>query len=633
MNGPLATPGSTQAVSSRSALVLAPHYDDEVLGCGGLLAQWSDAGAAVRVLFLTDSAGGREAPCDAGYSARRRAEAEQALAVLGVAGAEHLGLPDGELELRLDETAEAIRRALLTQRPDTVLVPSPLEATADHRAAFTALYRVLSPLRGDDPLDAVAAKLDVLVYDVNHPGYPDVLVDVGRQLPRLGEAMACYASQEARHPYLQAALGLRAYRALSLGPDVRGVEGYRRLRSAQFASHGLAALTRRLGGVPVLHEIAAGPLVSVVVRTKDRPHMLREALASLEASNYRRLEIVLVNDGGQPPVVPEPFSLPLVRVDLPVNVGRAGAANAGVRAARGDFIAFLDDDDLVEPDHFAVLAGAAASAGTRVVYSDAAVGVYELQGRSGWREIERRLPYSRDFDPELLLVDNYIPFHTLLIERGLFAVVGELDASLPFFEDWDFLIRLAQQTPFAHLRRVTCEYRHFRGGGHHVLGDQPRERADFLAMKARVLTKHLGTISPAVLARVIDRLRAEQVDAAEAASQESSRVEVLRAQQVDLEGRFHRLNGEVEALRGERQRLLAEAETAAAQTRARIADLDEQARELQRVYGEEARARAAVQEQDQHIGRLHAEIERLNRLLRAMESTRAWRLHSWWHRA
>ena len=108
----------------------------------------------------------------------------------------------------------------------------------------------------------------------------------------------------------------------------------------------------------------------------------------------------------------------------------------------------------------------------------------------GWVCRERRLPYSRDFDPDVLRVDNYIPFNTLLVERRLFDEAGAFDTSLPFFEDWDFLIRLSAITSFHHRPQVTCEYRHFRGGGHHVFGERPRERSDFLEVKARVLAKH-----------------------------------------------------------------------------------------------------------------------------------------------
>ena len=59
-------PGWTERVRAASVLVLAPHYDDEVLGCGGLIAGLATAGApaVVRVLFLTDSSGGAEAVAD-----------------------------------------------------------------------------------------------------------------------------------------------------------------------------------------------------------------------------------------------------------------------------------------------------------------------------------------------------------------------------------------------------------------------------------------------------------------------------------------------------------------------------------------------------------------------------------------
>ena len=85
--------------------------------------------------------------------------------------------------------------------------------------------------------------------------------------------------------------------------------------------------------------------------------------------------------------------LELNLVDLPVNQGRAAAANAGVAQARGDYVTFLDDDDLVEADHLETLARAATAPGVRVVYSDAAVSVLELApdaGDEGWTETERR---------------------------------------------------------------------------------------------------------------------------------------------------------------------------------------------------------------------------------------------------
>jgi LmbE family N-acetylglucosaminyl deacetylase len=654
-------PGRPERVLAASVLVLAPHFDDEVLGCGGLLAQLAAGGAAVRVLFLSDGGGGSEAIADRGaYRRQRRQEAQAAAQVLNLAGCDYLDLPDGALEQCLDEAAAGLRRTLLGQRPELLLCPSPLEVSADHRATFAALHRFLGSLRpgtggggerSSEP-DAAAALsgLRILLYEVNQPAYPDLLVDVGGCEPVLRQAMACYASQEERHPYLGAALGLRRFRTLSLGPEVSLAEAYRQLAVDDFVTRSPAQLLRHLGGEPVLLEVREGPHVSVIVRTRDRPQLLAEALASLAGGEYRRATVVLVNDGGAPPPVPAGLSLPVVRVDLPEPRGRAAAAAAGVAAATGDYVAFLDDDDLAAPEHLATLAAMVGGAGVRVAYTDAAVAVYELDAE-GWVCRERRLPYSRDFDPDLLLLDNYIPFNTLLIERRLLDEVGPPDPSLPFFEDWDLLIRLAALAPFHHLARVTCEYRHFRGPMSHVFGERPRQRADFLAVKARVLAKHAARLTPEALARAVDLLRGELVAEREAAAAGERRLRAMRAESAELarahrelsaerfhfEDRYHAVNGELHALRGDHQRLrqeterlgreAQEAERLRQELAARDAVAATVAAEMQRLYGEESKLRGVVDEQTAHLGRTYAEIERLNRLIGDMEATRAWRLH------
>jgi LmbE family N-acetylglucosaminyl deacetylase len=628
MNLDLRPPTGTTTISARRVLVMAAHADDEVFGCGGLLAGLAAAGADIRVLYLTDSSGGNEVTegRDA-YAERRAAEARRGLEILGVGGYEALAIPDGVLAGNVDSAAAAIQRAVLDHRPDLLLSLSPLEVTADHRAAFAALHRGLTQARGGSELDAILGGCRILLYEVNHPAYPNLLVDVSDRLEVLTAAIDAHASQLELHNYREAALGMRHFRALSLPASVRAAEGYREISPFDLRSHSASDLVSKLGGIPDRHELYDGPLVSVIVRTKDRPELLAEALASIAASHHRRVEVVLVNDGGSPPAVAGPFPFPVVRVELETNRGRAAAANAGITTAHGEYVCFLDDDDLMAPEHLATLVKLVSTPGVRVAYTDAAVGVYARDDNGVWVEVERRLPYSRDFEPDRLLVDNYIPFNTPIIDRALLAEVGPLDEGLEFFEDWELLIRLAAATPFRHLPAVTAEYRHFRGAGHHVLGDQPRRREDFLAMKAVVIGRQRDRLGPEVLARLVDRLRAEAVDAAETADAARRDAERLRIEHDRMTDSWHRLNGEREALRNERASHLGaigRLEGELAEHRRAVAEFETEAARLR---ADESALRTHVAEQDGQLGRLYAEIDRLNRLVAAMEGTTAWKLH------
>ena len=585
-------PTTAESVEARRVLVLAPHHDDEVLGCGGLILQLAAGGANVVCVFVSDGSGGAEGPPKGltkdEYSERRGAEAEAAAEVLGIDSVVHLGarhgLRDGALTSSLDQLTSHIEALLEQHRPDLLLLPSPLEVTPDHQATFRALHEALinrrrrpavageALARQDDDSSPGDLALRVLCYEVNHPFYPDLLVDVTAEVDLVTEAMSRYLSQLERHDYIGPCRGLRRYRALGLADPCRYAEAYCRLKVSDFTARSPAQLIAHLGGAPPLVEVDSPRRVSIVVRTYNRPRRLAEALESLAQSTWRNVELVIVNDGGQRPEVAEDFPFDVRRVDLERNRGRAAAAQAGVEAASGDCLGFLDDDDLLAPEHLETLTPL-LSGDVEVAYSDAAVVSYE-PGTGGWVECGRRLPYSRDFDRGILLLDNYIPFHTVLMTREAAARAGPFDESLPVFEDWDFLIRLSETSDFVHLARTTCEYRHFLGGaaggatGGHALGGAASERHDFEQMKARVLAKHADRLAPRVLAGAVARMRRDAVLAGEA-----SRA-LIREQERELEDVRHYL----------------------------------------RVGEEEAR-------------RLYAREKELERLIETMKSTRVWRIH------
>lgn len=127
-----------------SLLVLAPHADDETLGCGALIASRTTRGAATHVVFVSDSASAEWAPDQSrgDRAARRRAEALAALAALGLppTQAEFLAAPDGQLD-RLDPAVRArvlreLAELLQRHQPSRVLVPFLGGGSTEHDAVF-----------------------------------------------------------------------------------------------------------------------------------------------------------------------------------------------------------------------------------------------------------------------------------------------------------------------------------------------------------------------------------------------------------------------------------------------------------------------------------------------------------------
>lgn len=97
--------------------------------------------------------------------------------------------------------------------------------------------------------------------------------------------------------------------------------------------------------------------ISVVIPTCDRPDLLGRALASVMGQSRPAHEIIVV-DNGRCPVTPERMPDPVILLSLPPRVGASRARNAGAEQARGDYVAFLDDDDAWMPDYLEKMAEA-----------------------------------------------------------------------------------------------------------------------------------------------------------------------------------------------------------------------------------------------------------------------------------
>lgn len=224
---------------------------------------------------------------------------------------------------------------------------------------------------------------------------------------------------------------------------------------------------------------ASMPLVSIIIRSMDRA-TLDAALASLAAQTYAKVEVVVVNaKGGLHRNLGDccgRFPLRLVNQGgMPLL--RPQAANAGLDAACGDYLAFLDDDDAFDADHLSGLVAALQAQNEMAV-------VY-----AGVRCIDRsdlEHKTSRIFGAPLesaaqLLAGNFIPIHAPLFPRHLLKL-ARFDESLATYEDWDFWLQLTQHAKFVYTHRVTATY--FTGGSSGVSPQAPDWDAVRLAMRA-----------------------------------------------------------------------------------------------------------------------------------------------------
>jgi glycosyltransferase involved in cell wall biosynthesis len=201
-------------------------------------------------------------------------------------------------------------------------------------------------------------------------------------------------------------------------------------------------------------------LVSVVIPTYNRRAVLLEAIASAREQSHEDLEILVCDDGSSDRSREAVQALAAedarIRWIQGEHSGRPGTnRNRGIRAARGEWIAFLDSDDLWRPDKLQRQLAAAAS-GARFVYSYA-------QARLPDGSMRRMTPFrvqreGRMF--ETLLLYSLIQTPTVLVRRELLERAGGFDeaAGLTIGEDYELFLRLAALTEFRFVAEdlVTC---------------------------------------------------------------------------------------------------------------------------------------------------------------------------------
>ncbi|MEU3059175.1 glycosyltransferase family 2 protein [Streptomyces subrutilus] len=216
------------------------------------------------------------------------------------------------------------------------------------------------------------------------------------------------------------------------------------VRLRRFEDAETARLTAVLGRPPTA-------LVATVIATHRRPDALREAVRSALAQTVPDHVVIVVDDGaGLPELVADPR---LFAVSLARNTATAGVVrNVGIRLTRSRYVAFLDDDNLWEPDHLAqALAVLEPAGGPDAVYT----------------ALRRVLPDGREHDVLSVPFDRRRAAHEAFLDTNAF--VARRTPALHFSrlrrtpevlprEDWELVRRYARRHAVRHLPRPTVRY-------------------------------------------------------------------------------------------------------------------------------------------------------------------------------
>lgn len=213
------------------------------------------------------------------------------------------------------------------------------------------------------------------------------------------------------------------------------------------------------------------PEVTAVITTHVRPAYAKQALASLLAETYGNIEIVVVDDGGE-------FTSRAARVVRGAGLGVARARNLGLSAARGEFVIFLDDDDVALPHRMTSLVSAARRHGASLCFGMTRRRIDDTA------ELLQSVPTHVAAGPiefcDLLACNPHV--NAVLARTEALRAVGGFDIGADHFDDWSAWLRIADRDAVVwSIATDVAEWRlHPRGLSANVL--QKR------AMKTRLLS-------------------------------------------------------------------------------------------------------------------------------------------------
>lgn len=449
-------PFESHSLVGKKVLVLAPHPDDETLGCGGSLIQHVRYGDPVKILFLTDGGAGYAPPNadNPTYISLREQESQQACAVLGIEDLTFLQFPDRKLG-KESTHYDNIKAVISSYQPELIYATSPIDLNPDHRATANMVWRAIQELQ---------LQTELVFYEISTPLPINVLVDISQEIELKTKAIKQYKSQMIQINYLAISLSMNRLRSLTIANHAQYAEGFVHFHSEEISENNINTFFN-LKPLRIFKKKSPAPAISIIVRTNNRHIILREALKSLVDQTFKDFEVIIVNDGKieVQSIVKEFKNSLRMQLKSTNGKGRSAAGNKGLTSAKGAFIGFLDDDDVLFPDHLQLLYNFLISKpDVSLAYSDCQLSHFEKDETGKIVQVgATQLLSGKDYEKDTLLKANYISIMTVLFRREMLELSGYMDTSMDQYEDWDLWIRMSEHGILRRVPVVTCQYRIF----------------------------------------------------------------------------------------------------------------------------------------------------------------------------
>jgi hypothetical protein len=268
------------------------------------------------------------------------------------------------------------------------------------------------------------------------------------------------------------------------------------------ADDGVSAIAAELRSVSA-SLLREGPLVSIVIPTYNRRDLLPRAIGSVASQLYRSVEIVVVNDGGSD-VSDIVAAFPAARlINQERNAGVMPALNAGIAAARGEYIGLLADDDFLYSDHVSRMVAALernafALAHATELVRHAGTGTAESPAIRG-----HHIGSPRPTFPADILVNNHICGPGAMYRRSVFEQHGFFDQRVHLGADFDMWMRLISCFDFGYVNRVTVEVS--------MRPQDPTQISNFSGADSAKLLAEIYGRHPVAGRPLLERRRAEQI--------------------------------------------------------------------------------------------------------------------------